>query len=48
MEDVIFSFISLLYVRNMRGTSTAPCGTPDLTGAASDDSPHPQPLFGAV
>ena len=28
-----------MYTKNMRGPNTVPCGTPDLTGVVSDDSP---------
>ena len=38
-EDVTFSFISLIYTRNIRGAKTMPCSIPDLTGIAPDDSP---------
>ena len=31
--------ISFMYIRNKRGPSTVPCGTPDSTGAGSDTAP---------
>ena len=34
--DEIFSSMLLIYNRNMKGTSTVPCGTPDFTGSLLD------------
>ena len=31
--------MSFMYRMNIKGPSTVPCGTPDLTAVSSDDSP---------
>ena len=30
-DDPIFSLMSLIYSKNINGSNTVPCGTPDLT-----------------
>ena len=37
--DVMSLPISLIYKRNIKGPSTVPCGTPDVTLAVLDLSP---------
>ena len=38
-DDVIFLEMSLMYSKNIRGPSTVPCGTPDVTITEGEDSP---------
>jgi hypothetical protein len=38
-DDPIFSPMSLIYSKNINGSTTVPCGTPDLTLTDLDFSP---------